>query len=479
MRKEALRMERVTYVEHGITLLDNFNFRIYAGEVMGLVPLDSTGTDAIVRLMQENAPLLYGYVYIQEELVNTYSGSVHTENNVLVISNGDNLVKYLSAAENVFILRRGYKGIVVKNSMIQSQLKILLKELGMDIPIERPLQQMTLLERYVLEITKAVVSRTDLIVLQDPSSVLNPKDLPQLYRVVRHYAAQGSTFVYISVHREEMIQVCDRISMMESGRIIKVLEREQLTEEMMSHYSFPHFQIMKSGRSEYSEQSEQVFCCKNICYNGISGLSFSVRKGECLVIHDYENLISDDLIDLLSLGKPERGQMLFKGKKFRRKHLRQTAVILEDPLNTMLFDCMPYEDNLCLTMDHRIGGMWSRGRIRKYIAKEIMGDELPDLRTEVKYLSVRQKYQLVYTRILLQHPDVVFCFQPWLNIDVELQDYIQALLRTFLERGIAVVIVAVNFQDALTLADRLLLVKNGTNTGLLDRDEFIHMQKNT
>ena len=235
MRKEALRMERVTYVEHGITLLDNFNFQIYAGEVMGLVPLDSTGTDVIVRLMQENAPLLYGYVYIQEELVNTYSGSVHTENNVLVISNGDNLVKYLSAAENVFILRRGYKGIVVKNSMIQSQLKILLKELGMDIPIERPLQQMTLLERYVLEITKAVVSRTDLIVLQDPSSVLNPKDLPQLYRVVRHYAKQGSTFVYISVHREEMIQVCDRISMMESGRIIKVLEREQLTEEMMSH----------------------------------------------------------------------------------------------------------------------------------------------------------------------------------------------------------------------------------------------------
>lgn len=477
MRREALRMERVTYVEHGITLLDNFNFQIYEGEVMGLVPLDSTGTDTIIRLMQENLPLLYGYVYIQEEQVNTYSGRAHTENNVLVISGGDNLVKYLSAAENIFILRRGYKGIIVKNSIIQSQLRLLLDELGLDIRIDRPMQQMTLFERYVLEITKAVVSRTDLIVLQDPSSVLNPRDLPQLYRVVRHYAQQGNTFVYISVHREEMVQVCDRISMMESGRIIKAVEREGLTEELMSHYAFPHFQIVKNARAEYSEQAERIFSFRNVCYSGIRDLSFSVKKGECLVIHDYENLISNDLIDLLSFAKPEKGQLLFRGKRFRRKHLRQTAVILENPLDTMLFDCMPYEDNLCLTMDHRIGGMWSRGRVRRYIAKEIMGEQLPDMRTQVRYLSVRQKYQLIYTRVLLQHPDVVFCFHPYLNIDVELQDYIQALLRMFLERGISVVIVAVNFRDALTLADRLLLVKNGANTGVLNREEFQHMQK--
>ena len=113
--------------------------------------------------------------------------------------------------------------------------------------------------------------------------------------------------------------------------------------------------------------------------------------------------------------------------------------------------------------------------MRRNIAREVMAEEIPDLKCPVKDLSMRQKYQLIYTRILLQKPDVVFCIHPYLNVDLELQQYIQTLMKMLLERGIAVVIIMVNFQDALVLADRLLLVRDGYNCGTLSRQEFEHL----
>lgn len=472
MAGEALRMDRVTYMEHDVTLLDNFNFQIFEGEVMGLMPLDSLGLDALLQLLLENRPILYGYIYLKEELVNTYSTDVHTENNVLLISNENNLVDYLTAAENVFILRRGYKGILVKSAMLRSQLQILLSELGMDIPADRPLKELSLFERYVLEIVRAVVSKTDLIILQDPSSAVNPDDLERLYKVIRYYAGQGNTFLYISIHQEELVQICNRVSLMANGRIVKVTE--QLTDTLLSHYAVSHHSpIHDSNTSE--DGVERVFRCRNVYYNKIQGLSFSVRRGECLVFHDYENQICNDLVNIVVGCKPEKGEVLCRERKYGKRNRRRMAVILEDPADTMLFDDMSYEDNLCMTLDHRLRRMWPSSRVRKSIAREIMGEKLPDPRQRVRDLSIRQKYQLIYTRILLQRPDVVFCIHPFLNVDMELREYIESLILKFIEQQIAVVIIALNFQDALSLADRLLLVKNGKNIGILTRDEFEHL----
>ncbi len=475
MKKEALRMERVTYEEHNVKLLDNFNFQVFSGEIMGLIPLDSLGMNAFISLLQSNRPLVYGYIYLQEELVNTFSGTSKPENNVLVLSNESNLVDYMSAAENVFTLRRGYRGLVIKNRMLHQQLQFLLDELGLAIDPDKPLVQMTLFERYAIEIIKAVVSRPDVIVLQDPSSVINQDDQQKLYHVIRYYADKGNAFIYISVHREELVGICDRISLMAQGQIVKVIESSLLTEEMMDHYAVPGFLTEHSMVSEDNNQSERVFRCQDVYYNRIQGLTFSVHKGECLAIHDYGNQICNDLVNLVCAEKPEQGKVLWRGKPYGRKHLRHTAVILEDPVESMLYDTMSYEDNLCLTIDHLLPSIWRRKGLKKSIAREVLGEDLPNLKRRVKDLTMREKYQLIYTRILLQKPDVVFCIHPYLNVDLELKQDIQNLMQKLLKRGIAVVIVVVNFQDAIELADRLILVRKGQNCGILMKKEFEHL----
>ena len=473
-------MQRVTYVENDITILNNLNLQIYAGEIMGLLPLDSFGLNKMLELMQKNLPILYGQIYIREKLVNSFSVETGTENNVLMISYENILVKYLSPEENIFILRKGYKGIWVNNRIIKSQMQILTDELKIGIQLNKPLEEMSVFERYILEILKAVVSRADVIILRDPSSVITPDQMSKVYQVVRYYADKGNTFLYVSTHRDELQFICDRTAVMETGRIVKILEKRDLTDRVLENY-MPSYQSMikRSMQVEDSPDVERVFRFKDFYYNKIKGLSFSIRRGECLVIHDGGEQIYEDLEDAFVNCCGEHGQLLYRGRPYRKKDARKIAVVLDNPAENMLFKNMNYEDNLCLTSDHLLKGLWHRKETRKAIAKEQMGEKMPGKDVAVKNMTIYQKYQLIYGRILLQHPDIVVCIHPFQNTDLKLRTQIYQLMKELLDHGIAVVIVTVNYQNVLLLADRLIFVKDGKSLGILKRNEFEYLLSET
>ena len=152
-------MERVTYISQDMKLLDNFNFQLFQGEIMGLMPMDSIGLDAFITLAQFNNPILYGYVYLNEQLVNSCLADVHLVNNVYYISHESNLVNTLPAGDNVFMLRKGYHGIYLKNKILDQQLRMILNELHIEMDITKSLDEMTLFEKYLLEIIKGVISK--------------------------------------------------------------------------------------------------------------------------------------------------------------------------------------------------------------------------------------------------------------------------------------------------------------------------------
>ena len=129
MREEILRMERVTYREQGVALLENFSMTIWAGEILGLVPVNHLGLSALVRRLQQNLPLHYGYVYYKEKLVNDWrfpcTGVNHTimnltamnqttMNRISVIRNRSCLAEGLTVADNIFVLRPGFKKRLVQ-----------------------------------------------------------------------------------------------------------------------------------------------------------------------------------------------------------------------------------------------------------------------------------------------------------------------------------------------------------------------------
>lgn len=110
MRNEVLRLEKVTLRERGVTQLDNLNLHIFEGEILGLVPIDTHGLTALCDLLRENLPLHYGYVFYREKLINTWRSPQPHYNRISIIQAKSCLVDGLSVADNIFVLRPGFRG---------------------------------------------------------------------------------------------------------------------------------------------------------------------------------------------------------------------------------------------------------------------------------------------------------------------------------------------------------------------------------
>ncbi|MDO4296698.1 MAG: hypothetical protein Q4D90_11150, partial [bacterium] len=344
------------------------------------------------------------------------------------------MIQGLTAADNVFLIRKGYRGFFINDSLIQRQLKKLGQDMEIEIRAGKRVREMTDLEKYVIEIVKAYIGKADIVILQDIGSSLHIEDMGKIEKVIRYYAEKGLSFIYISARTEELNRLCDRVSVMSHGRIIKVLEQNKMKESLEKYYFFPH-QPAETNGTNTRKEGEKIFRCENLCYKSIQNLSFDVERGECLLVRDLNKFDWGDFISVLSGAKLQQG-MVWRGYGRGRKVRRKTAVILENPTETMLFPEMSCEDNLCLTLDHRIGRLWWSKKKRKNIAREIFGREVA---RKVKDLSLKEKYELVYYRILLQTPDIVFCFFPYRNVDRETHQFTNEFLKKFLSKNIAVV----------------------------------------
>ncbi|MEG0640580.1 MAG: sugar ABC transporter ATP-binding protein [Clostridia bacterium] len=480
MRSEVLRLERITYREQGITQLNNFNLNVFHGEIMGLLPINNHGLAALTDLLCQNRPLYYGYVYYREELVNSWRAPRHGYNRVSLIQSKSCLVEGLTVADNIFVLRPGFRGYVIRPHLFREQLQPFLQSIGINISASAYVEELTVFKRFVVELLKAVVAGNRLIVLKDVSPFVSESELSKIHAIVRHYAQQGFSFLYIGFHLEELMEVCGRMALMLNGRVIKVLEGAEITPSALKPYTETYDGLVRRQLARdrsAAVEGATVFEAAGLCGGNVNELSFAVHAGECLVLQDLDNRMLGDLLPMLTgEQRPEKGHMLLEGQPFFPTGNRGVAVMQELPSESMLFPSMNVLDNLCFTLDHRLPGIWRSARLRRGLRKEYatwFSDELMSKRVED--LTEAEKYQLVYVRILLQHPRVLFCVQPFRRADVALRMHIWNQLERLLDSNIAVVILAVNLADSLSLADRLIRVHTGQPMEVYERANFAHM----
>lgn len=484
MRREILRMERVTYREQGMTQLENFNIAIKEGEIIGVVPVNRVRLAAFIRLLRQNLPLHYGYVYYQEKMVNHWRFPTMKYNRISVIQNRSCLAEGLTVADNVFVLRQGFRKRIVQPKVLRQQLQPFLEEIGVEISSDAYVDELSAFERLVVELLKAVVAGNRLIVMDDIGTFVSDRELKKLHEIMRHYASRGVAFLYIAAHYEDARQICGRIAMMMNGQIIKYYSGKEPVPKLFYFQCTEEFDRKvreNMDRKQPEPEERPVFEADGVCGENIRDLKISVRAGECLVLQALDTAVFQELLGFMTgAGKPERGTVLVDGLPASIPGDRRIGVIRELPAATMIFSNLSYLDNLCMNLDHRFENVWRKGSIKKGIAREyapLLGEEV--FWKRVDELTEREKYDLVYARILLQNPRIVFCIQPFKGAEVELRVRIWEHLERFLDRGIGVVILAVNLADSLSLAGRLIRIRRGGRQEEFSREAFSRLPINT
>lgn len=482
MREEILRLERVTCREQGVVQLENFNLQIFQGEIMGLLAVNSHGLNTLLRLLRRRLPLERGYVYYRERQINAWGSQIpdRTLQRIGIIENRSSLVSGMTVADNIFVLRPSFKSWLIRPSLLRTQLEPVLEKLGADFSPDDYVERLSPFQRFVVEMLKAVLGGCRLIVLREVSTFISDADLSRLHAIIRKFAKEGISFLYIGYHFEELQEICDRTALLINGTIPKVLLRG----EPLFPCGEPYHQLVRDqmGRGESPPHSRQAaFRASHVTGGNVHDLSFSVQPGECVVLQDLNNQIFGDLLDLFTGKRPlEQGSFELEGRVFHPACTREIAVLLEHAHTSMLFKEMSVLDNLCFTLDHRLPEVWRNKRLRRGIEQEcgeLLDPELFSLWPD--QLTTPQKYDLVYARVLLQKPKVVFCVQPFQGADMELRMRIWNHLERLLGQGAALVILAVNLADSLSLAHQLIRIRRDGPHEYYGREEFSHLSSAT
>lgn len=474
MRREVLRMHDVTLMDQGSVQLEDFSLNVLRGEIVGMLPLDGHGVSAMLDLLQSNLPLQSGYVYYREELVNCWRSPRSHPNKIAIIKNTSTLVESMTVADNIFVLRPGFRAWMIRPRVLIRQVQPVLDALGVHIAADAYVDTLSSFEKVVVELVKAAIAGCRLIVLREISTIISDQELARLHQILRHYAQEGISFLYIGFHYEELVQICDRTALYSNGRILKYFSPA----DGDLPYKEQYVQRVKEQMTARKQDKEEkpVLEIRELAGGNVEGLTFSISAGECVVVQDLQNMILDDLIGLLSGERPiESGEILVDGQRLTLENAREIAIVREQPEVSMIFEELSYLDNLCMTADHRLPGVWGDRRLRTGLRREWaqrVGEEVFDV--PAGQLSRRQRLDLICQRLMLQRPKVVFSVQPFKGADVGMRMHIWGLLRSLMDEGIAIVILAVNLADAFTLATRLVRVEQGSMR-TYERNEFDHL----
>lgn len=473
MREEVLRLSHVTCQEQGNTPLRDFSLNVFAGEIMGLIPLNcGHGMTALTELLRRNLPIQAGNIYYREELINSWRAPAPRYNQIGVIQRDSCLVEGLTVADNIFVLRPAFRAWLIRPRILRQQLQPVLDRLGAGISADAYVGDLTHFQRFVVELVKAIVAGCRLVILREVSTFISDSELSRLHQILRRYAGEGISFLYLGFHYEELTRICDRTALFSNGRITKVLEHEAMSLPLIDSYdSMVRRQLsLQHSREELPPMLE----VEGLSGGAVEGLSFCVAPGECVVLQDLQNRVFQDLVELFS------GELTMSGGKIRidgAPYLpgrdRRIAVIRERPDRSMIFPQLSCLDNLGITLDHRLPELWRSTQVQRGLRRacaETLGEEV--FQHPPGQLSVRQKYDLVYQRVLLQNPKVVFCFQPFQGADLEMRIHIWKLLEQLLNRGMALIILAINLADSLSLASRLIRIRQDAPPEVYEQSEF-------
>ncbi len=469
MKKEIFRMHNVTYYEKNILQLKDFNMHIFSGEILSLVPVNNQGLDALLFLFRQNAHLHSGFIYYKEKLINSWKNGGQGFSKISVIQNQSSLVEGATVFDNIFVLRAGFRSFLIRPKLLKQQLQPYFDELQLDISPSSYIDELSRFERLVVELIKAIVNGGKLVVLSEIGSFLSESDLARYVKIIRHYAQKGISFLYIAYHFEEIRSFSDRTIVLRNGTILKTVCPSDILTYTIDYRDDVRNDIQRKQPLE----TNPIFYAKEIYSGSINGLTFSVSRGECIVIHTLTAQIYADILDVIKGAKKiERGEILLEGKPFDGTYSRKTAIINEHPTVSMLFSDMNYLDNLCITLDHKLPEIWVNNQVKKGLKREYAMSSDVTFDKPVEELTIEEKYELIYNRILLQNPQIVFCLQPFNKADMNLRMHIRNLIKKLISQKIAVVILAVNLADSLSIADRLIRITTDSPTEIYEKKDF-------
>jgi ABC-type sugar transport system ATPase subunit len=497
--KALLRMENVSKSFPGVQALDEVSLMVHAGEIVGLIGENGAGKSTLMKILSGVYQGDSGQIFLQGQPAKIHDPHQAQELGISIIYQEFNLMPNLTVMENIYVGREVGAFGFINFRKLQRQTQELLDGLGINLRPTTIVRELSVAEQQMVEIAKALSMEVRVIIMDEPTSALSETEVQTLFSVMRGLKDSGIGIIFISHRLEEVLTICDRITILRDGKNVGELDAATSDEDQIirlmvgrSRSTFFH----KEGAPEVTAQveapaeKEVVLEVRGISRQvgrlessatALDNISFELKRGEILGLAGLVGAGRTEVAQVIfGADRRDSGDILIAGQQVEIgspidaiKHgigfvpgdRQQQGLVLSLAVreNIMLADL----DQVTRFGFVKLGD--ERDRVQEYVDR--LDIRTPSLDQRAINLSGGNQQKVVISKWLMLEPKILIMDEPTRGIDVGAKAEIYGLMDQLAQDGVGIIMISSELPELLAMSDRIVCMAAGRVTGTLTRDE--------
>jgi len=483
LEEKVLEMRNISKSFPGVRAVDEVTLELKKGEVLALVGENGAGKSTLMKILSGAYTADKGEIYINGEKKKITSPKDALDVGISVMYQEFNNFEPISIAENIFAGRLFTKGLTkaIDYRKLAEESRKILEEIGLKRNPFEKIRNLSVAEKQIVEIAKALSRDTKILVMDEPTAALNDKEVESLFRLIREIKEKGTSIIYISHRLDEIFQICDRVQVMRDGKSvyisdIKDTSKSKIISQMVGREMTDMYPKRESDKGGYVLEVEKL------CTSEVSDISFKVRSGEVLCLFGLMGAGQANIVEtLFGIRHMHSGKVKIDGKEVAIKNPRGAkkqgiAYVPSDRKIEGLMLRHSVLSNITLTILEKISNFLridikkENKEVEKWVSR--LNIKTPSYKTLVEKLSGGNQQKVVIAKWIAANPKVLILNEPTRGVDVGAKAEIYGIMEDLCENNVAIIMVSSDLNEVLSMSDRIVIIHEGRINGEVEGKEI-------
>ncbi len=456
----------------GVKALDGVSLNIEKGKVHAVMGENGAGKSTLMKVLIGMCAPDSGDLYFKSKKI--VFNNVHDS-----LKNGFSMIHqelfpflHLTIAQNIFMGNEPTTGFMgwINQKKMNRDAALLLKRLGLNIPVTRQMKECSIAEMQMVEIAKAISNNAEIIIMDEPTSAITGREVEILFKIIDELRKDGIAIIYISHKMDEILRISDTITVLRDGKFIITTDRSAITNDQLINLIVGR-QLQTVFNKRKITPGDPALSVSCLSGRGFNNISFNLRKGEIIGIAGLMGSGRTEIVNaIFGLQKIFSGEMIIKGKRVRIKSPTDAirsgiGLVSEDRKRFGLVLSSSVKHNIMLSglkqcsngvfLNRSKEELIVKRQIKTFEIKTRSGNQLVDL------LSGGNQQKVVIAKVLLNDPDIVILDEPTRGIDIGAKAEIYKLIFRLAEEGKAIIMISSELPEILGMSDRIMVIRDG------------------
>lgn len=466
----------------GVHALDHVDFDLREGEVHVVLGENGAGKSTLMKIFSGSLSKDSGRILIQGDEVDIRNPQHARDLGIGMVYQELSLIPTLNVAENIFLghLPKRRPLGMVDWPEVHSRAEDILGDLGVDIDANKPVRGLSMAERQLTEIAKALSMKAQILLLDEPTSALSDEERDHLFNTIRRLQSRGVAIIYVSHRLAEVPQIGQRVTVLRDGQRVGTLSVGEADEATLIRMMVGR-ELVEQFPKEEIEQGKEILRIEGLTVKGkLQDISLSLHEGEILGIFGVMGAGRTDFArTLFGFERPESGDILLNGKKVKISSPWEAIDLglgyMTEDRRDGLVPRLPIPPNITLASLDRMTRLGFLRHDEERRAAEHYVEELniatPSLNQKVELLSGGNQQKVALAKWLCSESKILILDEPTRGIDVGAKVEVYRLMNNLARKGVGVIMISSELPEVLAMADRILVMSRGQFVAEYERGE--------